>query len=81
MGNPFKSNPERGVPITDGGKMAISSSKDDKTGAMCVRIDPTNPRIVYATLWEAYRNGHLCHPEEKDLECTNRLMVVILGNR
>jgi hypothetical protein len=24
----------------------------------CVRIDPTNPRIVYATLWEAYRNGH-----------------------
>jgi photosystem II stability/assembly factor-like uncharacterized protein len=24
---------------------------------MCVRIDP-NPRIVYATLWEAYRNGH-----------------------
>jgi hypothetical protein len=24
---------------------------------MCVRIDPTI-RIVYATLWEAYRNGH-----------------------
>jgi hypothetical protein len=24
---------------------------------MCVRIDPTNPRIVYATL-ERYRNGH-----------------------
>jgi hypothetical protein len=37
--------------------MVSSSSKDDKTGAMCVRIDPTT-RIVYATLWEAYRNGH-----------------------
>jgi hypothetical protein len=23
----------------------------------------------------------LCHQEEKDLECTNRLMAVILGNR
>lgn len=60
MGNPFKSNPERGVYRSkDGGTTwQLVLSKDDKTGAMCVRIDPTNPRIVYATLWEAYRNGH-----------------------
>ena len=60
MGNPFKFNPERGVYRSlDGGKTwQLVLSKDDKTGAMCVRIDPTNPRIVYATLWEAYRNGH-----------------------
>jgi photosystem II stability/assembly factor-like uncharacterized protein len=42
----------------DGGNTwQLVLSKDDKTGAMCC-IDPTNPRIVYATLWEAYRNGH-----------------------
>ncbi|RTZ02156.1 glycosyl hydrolase [Flavobacterium sp. RSP49] len=60
MGNPFKSNPERGVYRSqDGGKTwQLVLSKDEKTGAMCVRIDPTNPRIVYATLWEGYRNGH-----------------------
>lgn len=60
MGNPFKSNPERGVYRSkDGGNTwQLVLSKDEKTGAMCVRIDPTNPRIVYATLWEAYRNGH-----------------------
>ena len=60
MGNPFKSNPERGVYRSkDGGNTwQLVLSKDEKTGAMCVRIDPTNPRIVYATLWEGYRNGH-----------------------
>lgn len=60
MGNPFQSNPERGVYRSkDGGKTwQLVLSKDAKTGAMCVRIDPSNPRIVYATLWEAYRNGN-----------------------
>lgn len=60
MGNPFKSNPERGVYRSlDGGKSwKLVLFKNDKTGAVCVRIDPSNPRIVYATLWEAYRNGH-----------------------
>ncbi|MFV8331780.1 glycosyl hydrolase [Flavobacterium sp. GSP14] len=60
MGNPFKSNPERGVYRSkDGGNTwQLVLSKDEKTGAMCVRIDPSNPRIVYATLWEGYRNGH-----------------------
>lgn len=60
MGNPFQSNPERGVYRSkDGGKTwQLVLSKDAKTGAMCVRIDPSNPRIVYATLWEAFRNGH-----------------------
>jgi hypothetical protein len=37
--------------------MAISSSKDDKTEP-CVFVSIHNPRIVYATLWEGYRNGH-----------------------
>ncbi len=60
MGNPFHSNPERGIyRSTDGGKTwKLVLSKDDKTGGMCVRIDVKNPRVVYATLWEAYRNGY-----------------------
>jgi photosystem II stability/assembly factor-like uncharacterized protein len=60
MGNPFHSNPERGVYRSkDGGKTwQLVLSKNAETGAVCVRIDPSNPRIVYATLWQAYRNGH-----------------------
>jgi photosystem II stability/assembly factor-like uncharacterized protein len=60
MGNPFHSNSERGVYRSkDGGKTwQLVLSKNAETGAVCVRIDPTNPRVVYATLWQAYRNGH-----------------------
>jgi hypothetical protein len=49
-----------------------------KNGHVC-RIDPTNPRIVYATLWEGYRNGHSMSSGGKDLECINR--SVILGKQ
>lgn len=60
MGSPFHSNPERGIyRSTDGGKnWKLVLSKNDKTGGMVVRIDVNNPRVIYATLWEAYRNGH-----------------------
>lgn len=60
VGNPFAPNPERGVfKSTDGGEtwkhvLAI----DDSTGAYHVKIDVNNPRVVYATTWQAYRNGH-----------------------
>jgi photosystem II stability/assembly factor-like uncharacterized protein len=59
VGNPFAPNPERGVfRTTDGGatwKHVLA--KNDSTGAAMVRIDPNNPRIVYASMWQAYRNG------------------------
>jgi photosystem II stability/assembly factor-like uncharacterized protein len=60
MGNPFQPNPERGIYRSlDGGKTwKLVLSKDYKTGGVCVRIDTNNPRVIYATLWEAYRNGH-----------------------
>jgi len=60
MGNPFHSNSERGVYRSkDGGKTwQLVLSKNAETGAVCVRIDPSNPRVIYATLWQAYRNGH-----------------------
>lgn len=60
VGNPFAPNKERGVfRSTDGGdtwKQILA--KNDSTGAYHIRIDPNNPRVLYATLWQAYRNGH-----------------------
>src|SRR6266581_4198543 len=31
--------------------------RDDKTGAIEVVLDPNNPQVIYAALWEAYRNS------------------------
>jgi photosystem II stability/assembly factor-like uncharacterized protein len=60
VGNPFKPNKDRGVfKSIDGGQTWKKVLyKNDSTGAFHVRIDPNNPRVVYATLWQAYRNGH-----------------------
>jgi photosystem II stability/assembly factor-like uncharacterized protein len=57
MGHVFASNPERGVfKSGDGGK---SWKKilyvDDKTGAICLVMDPNNPAVLYATMWQAVR--------------------------
>jgi len=59
LGNPFHPNPERGVfRSRDGGKTwDLVLKKNDSTGAACIKLDPNNPRIVYAALWQAYRNG------------------------
>ena len=49
---------ERGVfKTTDGGKTWRKVLyRDDKTGGVDISIDPTNPDVMYAALWEAYRN-------------------------
>jgi photosystem II stability/assembly factor-like uncharacterized protein len=54
-GHPYGPNEERGVYLsTDGGKsFAKTLAKDENTGAADVQIDPTNPDVVYAALWEA----------------------------
>jgi photosystem II stability/assembly factor-like uncharacterized protein len=57
MGHVFKSNPERGVfKSTDGGK---SWQKilyvNAQTGAIDLVMDPRNPKVLYAALWQAYR--------------------------
>src|SRR5256714_7656012 len=54
-GHPYGPNEERGVYLsTDGGKTFTKTlSKDENTGAADVQIDPANPEIVYAALWEA----------------------------
>jgi photosystem II stability/assembly factor-like uncharacterized protein len=58
FGHVFGSNPERGVYRSkDGGKTWEKVLyKNDKTGAVDLCIDPNNPRIIYAAMWEAFRN-------------------------
>jgi len=52
-------NPERGVfRSKDGGKTWDKVLfRDDKTGAIEIVLDPNNPQVIYAALWEAYRNS------------------------
>lgn len=58
LGHAFGPNQERGIyKSTDGGatwKHVLFKSK--KAGAIDLTIDRHNPRILYATFWEAYRN-------------------------
>ena len=55
LGHPYGPNEERGIfRSTDGGKSWQKVLfKDVNTGGSDVLIDPSNPRIVYASLWEA----------------------------
>jgi photosystem II stability/assembly factor-like uncharacterized protein len=52
-------NPERGVfRSKDGGKTWEKILfRDNKTGAVELVLDPNNPQVIYAALWEAYRNA------------------------
>ncbi|MGN6675807.1 MAG: VPS10 domain-containing protein [Thermomicrobiales bacterium] len=57
LGHAWGPNPERGVyRSTDGGKTwTLVLHRDDHTGAIDLSLDPNNPRILYAALWEAQR--------------------------
>lgn len=57
LGHAFGPNEERGVfRSTDGGKnWEKVLYKSDKAGAIDLTMDPKNPRILYASIWEAYR--------------------------
>ncbi len=57
LGSPFGPSPDRGIyRTTDGG---VSWTKvlfvDNDTGASDVSLDPANPRIVFAGMWQARR--------------------------
>ena len=59
FGNPFKAGDTRGVyKTTDGGK---TFSKvlfvNDSTGAIDLHLDPSNPDVMYAATWQAYRTS------------------------
>jgi photosystem II stability/assembly factor-like uncharacterized protein len=57
LGHAFGPNPERGVYRTkDGGKTWQQVlRKNADTGASAVTLDPSNPNIVFAGLWQARR--------------------------
>ncbi len=57
LGHAYGPNPERGVfRSRDGGKnWEKVLHRDDKTGAIDLSIDPNNPRIIYAALWQVQR--------------------------
>src|SRR5260370_1714893 len=54
LGHPYGANEERGIYLsTDGGQnWQKVLSKDANVGGSDVEIDPSNPDIVYASLWE-----------------------------
>jgi photosystem II stability/assembly factor-like uncharacterized protein len=54
LGHPYGPNEERGIfRSTDGGRTFEKVLyKDENTGGNDVDIDPSNPSIVYATMWE-----------------------------
>lgn len=68
LGHPYGPNSERGLfKSTDGGRSFRKVlGPDENTGAVDVVLDPSNPDIVYAALWEArqapWENGVFSGP-------------------
>ncbi|HEU4415283.1 MAG TPA: glycosyl hydrolase [Candidatus Angelobacter sp.] len=57
LGHPFGSNPERGIyRTTDGGKNWTKVLyHDEKSGGIDLSLDPSNPNVIFASLWQAGR--------------------------
>lgn len=57
LGHPFGQNLDRGVfRSVDGGRTWKKILfRDERTGAIDLVLDPNNPDVMYATLWEVYR--------------------------
>ena len=60
LGHPYGENPERGVfKSIDGGKSWNKVLyKSSKSGAIDLIMDPKNPEILYATIWQVYRTPY-----------------------
>ncbi len=58
LGHAFGPNPERGVFKCDDGGATWRKTLyvSDKAGAVDLSVDETNPRILYAAIWEAHRS-------------------------
>ncbi len=58
LGHAHGPNPERGLYRTrDGGaSWSLVLARGPRAGAVDTSIDPTNPRIVYASTWETFRH-------------------------
>lgn len=57
LGHPFGRNPDRGVlRTTDGGRTWEKILyRNDATGAVDLILDPNDPDVLYATLWQVFR--------------------------
>lgn len=57
LGHPYAPNAERGVYRSkDGGQTWQQIlHRDDRTGAVDLCLDPNNPNVIYASLWEVNR--------------------------
>ncbi len=68
LGHAWGRNEERGVfRSTDGGATWEKVLyKSDRAGAIDLALDPTNPRLLYATLWQAQRYPHAMHSGGED---------------
>jgi photosystem II stability/assembly factor-like uncharacterized protein len=60
LGDPYGPNEDRGIfKTSDGGKTWTKSLfRDGKTGAVDLALDPKNPDVLYAGLWEVSRTPH-----------------------
>ncbi len=60
LGHAWGPNSERGVYRSrDGGRTwELVLHRNDRTGAIDLSMDPHNPRVLYATLWEAQRTPY-----------------------
>jgi photosystem II stability/assembly factor-like uncharacterized protein len=60
LGHPYGPSPERGVfRSKDGGKSwERTLFRDERTGAVDLAVDPANPDVLYAGLWEVFRTPH-----------------------
>jgi photosystem II stability/assembly factor-like uncharacterized protein len=60
LGHAHGENPERGVyRSTDGGKTwDLVLHKSNRAGAIDLAMDPNNPRVLYASIWEAKRTPY-----------------------
>jgi len=57
LGHPYAPNSERGVyrSLNGGKSWQRVLFRNDSTGAVDLVIDPNNPKIIYAALWQVYR--------------------------
>jgi photosystem II stability/assembly factor-like uncharacterized protein len=60
LGNPYGAGPDRGVfKSIDGGKTWTKVLfRGERAGAVDLAMDPKNPDVLYAGLWEVFRTPH-----------------------